>query len=156
MAAGNLRVEIEKARRELRLYDGETLVKTYRVALGLNPVPPKRRAGDRATPEGTYFICLKNPASRFTLSLAINYPNARDAERGLKEGLIGRAARDRIVAAERRRTVPPWNTALGGEIFIHGRGAGSDWTWGCVALDDDDVRELYARLPVGTPVEIRP
>jgi lipoprotein-anchoring transpeptidase ErfK/SrfK len=50
----------------------------------------------------------------------------------------------------------PWNTALGGEIFIHGHGSGSDWTWGCVALDDADIQELYSLIPVGTPVRIHP
>ena len=52
--------------------------------------------------------------------------------------------------------IPPWDTPLGGEIFIHGGGSGSDWTWGCVALDDDDVRELYRAVRVGTPVTIEP
>lgn len=44
----------------------------------------------------------------------------------------------------------------GGEIFIHGKGSKSDWTLGCVALEGDDVRELYDWIPVGTPVAILP
>ncbi len=51
---------------------------------------------------------------------------------------------------------PPWNTRLGGEIFIHGRGSGSDWTLGCVALDDADMKELYDAVSLGTPVIIHP
>ena len=43
---------------------------------------------------------------------------------------------------------------LGGEIFIHGRGSGSDWTWGCIALDDPEMKELFDAIPVGTPVVI--
>ena len=150
------RIVVHKARRELLLYSGDELVKTYRVGLGLKPVPPKEREGDRATPEGTYSVCMKNPASEFTLSLGLDYPNAADAERGLKAGLVTPAQRARIVEAVRSGSCPPWDTPLGGEIFIHGSGSATDWTWGCVALDDDDIRELYPRIPVGTPVVIEP
>ena len=73
-----------------------------------------------------------------------------------RAGLITRAQHRGIVEAARRGACPPWDTQLGGEIFIHGRGSSSDWTWGCVALDDGDVRELYARIPVGTPVLVEP
>jgi murein L,D-transpeptidase YafK len=150
------RLVVRKARRELLVYSGERLVKTYRVALGTNPVPPKERQGDRATPEGRYRVCRKNPRSQFLLSLGLDYPNAADAERGLRDGLVTRAQHGRILAAAAAGTCPPWDTPLGGEIFIHGNGSANDWTWGCVALDDDDVRELYPRIPVGTPVVIGP
>jgi hypothetical protein len=63
------RIEVFKAKRELQLFDGEKLIKTYRIALGANPKPPKEREGDKATPEGAYFICRKNPKSQFHLSL---------------------------------------------------------------------------------------
>lgn len=150
------RLVVRKARRELLLFSGERVLRTYRVGLGFNPVPPKARQGDGATPEGRYFVCRKNPRSQFLLSLGLSYPNAADADRGLAAGLVDRAQHRRIVDAERRRVCPPRDTRLGGEIFIHGRGSSSDWTWGCVALDDEDVRELYARIPVGTPVLVEP
>ena len=152
----NPRIVVHKARRELLVYSGSELLKTYRVGLGLKPVPPKEREGDRATPEGTYVVCMKNPASEFTLSLGLSYPNAADAERGLKSGLVTSAQHARIVESARSGSCPPWDTPLGGEIFIHGSGSATDWTWGCVALDDDDIRELYPRIPVGTPVVIEP
>jgi murein L,D-transpeptidase YafK len=101
-------------------------------------------------------VCIKNPHSQYLLSLGINYPNSVDAARGLEAGLISQAEHDRIVRAEKRGVCPPWNTRLGGEIFIHGRGAGSDWTLGCVALDDDAMRRLFAEVEVGTPVHIAP
>ncbi len=150
------RIVVRKARRELLLFSGERLLKTYRAALGFNPVPPKARQGDGATPEGRYVVCRKNPRSRFLLSLGLSYPNAHDADRGLSAGLIDRRQHRRIVESARNGTCPPWETPLGGEIFIHGRGSATDWTWGCVALDDDDVRELFPRIPVGTPVVIEP
>src|SRR3954468_24078766 len=82
------RIEVFKARRELLLYDGERLVGSYCVALGTNPARAKEVEGDGATPEGTYFICEKNPYSNFYLSLGVSYPGPQDAERGLKARLI--------------------------------------------------------------------
>lgn len=150
------RIVVHKARRELLVYSGPQLLKTYRVALGGNPVPPKAKQGDRATPEGRFVVCRKNPQSRFVLSLGLSYPNAADAERGLAAGLISRSEHRRILESARTGACPPWNTALGGEVFIHGSGSATDWTLGCVALDDADIRELFPRIPVGTPVVIEP
>ena len=150
------RIEVFKSRRELRLFDGEQLFKTYRVALGTNPVPAKTREGDRATPEGSYFICLKNPRSKFHLSLAISYPGPEDARRGRKADLISEEEAAAIVQAHAERKAPPWNTRLGGEVFIHGHGAAPDWTHGCIALDDGDIEELYRLVPVQTPITIFP
>ena len=59
-----------------------------------------------------------------------------------------------IVDAIRRKAAPPQNTRLGGQIYIHGNGSQTDWTWGCVALDDKDIRELFDAVPVKTPVVI--
>ena len=145
-----------KAKRELQLLSGGAVVRTYHVALGLDPVTSKERQGDYATPEGVYYICRKNPQSRFDRSLAISYPGPNDAQRGLEEGLISEQERNRIIEAWALRMAPPANTALGGEICIHGKGSTYDWTDGCVALDYLDIQELYRAVPVGTPVEIRP
>jgi lipoprotein-anchoring transpeptidase ErfK/SrfK len=68
--------------------------------------------------------------------------------------LITRTQYQRIIDALKRKRQPPQYTRLGGEIFIHGNGSHSDWTWGCVALDDKDMRELFDAVPVGTPVTI--
>lgn len=150
------RILVEKGARRLTLYAGDEAVRVYRVGLGASPVGDKVRAGDMRTPEGDFYVCVKNERSAFYLSLGISYPDARAAERGLRDGLITRAQHRRIVNAVRRKQTPPWNTALGGEIFIHGRGASSDWTWGCIALEDGDIKELFDSVPVGTPVRIEP
>ena len=152
----DLRIKVRKAARELRLFEGDRLVRTYRVALGTNPGPAKEREGDRATPEGTYMICLKNSQSQFHLSLAISYPGPVDAERGLKAGLISAQEYRTILQAAADHQPPPWNTPLGGEVFVHGGGNSSDWTWGCIALEDADIEDLYARVPVGTAITIAP
>jgi len=150
------RLEVHKAKRELSLFDGDRLIKTYHVALGTNPIPPKERKDDRKTPEGSYYICMKNPKSRFHLSLGISYPGPLDAKRGLRDGLISKAEYEAILEAEKKHTAPPWNTGLGGEVFVHGNGSQSDWTWGCVALEDAEIEELYAAVPLGTPIVIFP
>jgi len=152
----NPRIVVLKSKRQLKLYSDGSLVRTYKVGLGLNPVDDKKRQGDRATPEGEFYIFTKNNKSAYYLSLGISYPNVEDAERGLRDGLISRAQHDAIVQAIKRKTAPPQNTELGGDIYIHGNGAGSDWTWGCVALENESIRELYDAVRVGTPVTIRP
>lgn len=150
------RIVVNKSERRLRLYSEGQLVRTYKVGLGLNPVPDKVRQGDRATPEGEFYVFTKNNKSAFYLSLGISYPNLEDAERGLRDRLISRAQHDAILTAIKRKATPPQNTALGGDIYIHGNGASSDWTWGCVALENEDIRELFDAVPVGTSVTIKP
>jgi murein L,D-transpeptidase YafK len=150
------RIIVNKSERRLELFSDGVLVRTYKVGLGLNPVPDKQRQGDRATPEGDFYVFTKNDKSAFYLSLGISYPNREDAERGLREHLISRAQHDAIVKAIKRNATPPQNTALGGDIYIHGNGASSDWTWGCVALENDDINELFEAVAVGTAVTIKP
>ena len=150
----NPKVVVSKSKRQLFLYAGGSVVRTYKIALGTNPIDDKVKQGDRATPEGDFYICVKNERSKFYLSLGLSYPNAEDAERGLRDKLITRATRDRIVSAIKNKRRPPWDTALGGEIFIHGGGTDGDWTWGCIALANADIKELFDALPMGTPVRI--
>jgi len=150
------RIVVSKGNRQLTLYSRGDIVRVYRVGLGFNPKDDKRTQGDGCTPEGDFYVCSRNPKSNYYLSLGLSYPNAEDAERGLRDGLISRAQRDLIVRAINARGVPPWDTKLGGEIFIHGNGSASDWTLGCVALDDPDMKELFDVIERGTPVTIKP
>jgi len=150
------RIVVKKEERKLFLYSGDKLVHTYRVGLGLNPLGDKVRQGDRRTPEGDFYIFAKNDKSAFYLSLGISYPNANHAARGLRDGLIDRTQYDTIMQALNAHRAPPQNTKLGGDIYIHGNGSRSDWTWGCVALEDADIRELFNAVTVGTPVTIKP
>jgi murein L,D-transpeptidase YafK len=147
---------VKKGERKLLLYSNEKLVRTYRIGLGLSPVGDKVRAGDRRTPEGEFYVFTKNDQSAFYLSLGLSYPNAPHADRGLRDGLIARGQYEEIMRALRTKKAPPQNTRLGGDIYIHGHGAQSDWTWGCVALENEDIRELFDAVRVGTPVVIEP
>ncbi len=150
------RLLAEKSRRTLTVFSAGRPVKTYRIALGPDSVNSKEREGDGRTPEGAYYVCLKNSESKYHRALGLSYPSEQDAERGLKAKLISPKEKRTIVDAIRHYRKPPWNTKLGGEIMIHGGGTKHDWTQGCLALSDSDVEELYPRIPLGTQVEIRP
>jgi murein L,D-transpeptidase YafK len=149
------RILIEKGARRLTLQAEGKALMTYRVGLGSAPELDKEREGDHRTPEGQYYLCSRNPASPFHLFLGVSYPGAAAAERGLRQGLITKAQAEAIRRAERRREVTPQFTKLGGLVGIHGGGNSSDWTWGCIALADAGIEELWVACPPGTPVEIR-
>jgi murein L,D-transpeptidase YafK len=154
------RLLVIKGERKLYVYQiengKERLLKTYKIALGNSPTGTKRQQGDGATPEGDYYITHKNSRSKFYLSLGLSYPNTNDAISGNKRGLITKTEYEAIVNAINKMEKPPQNTKLGGDIFIHGGGIGSDWTLGCVALENEGIKELFEMLPVKTPVKIVP
>lgn len=152
----NPKIVVWKSARRLDLYSGDEIVRSYKIGLGFSPVGDKQSQGDGKTPEGEFYICMKNPHSRFYLALGISYPSKDDAEAGLRDGRITEEQYHDIVSAIDGKRRPPWDTPLGGEIFIHGHGSSSDWTLGCIALDDADIRELYNSIPLKTPVIINP
>ncbi len=130
---------------ERKLYlrrQGETL-KWFWVALGRYPVGQKTEIGDGRTPEGLYRVEGRDGDSDFYRALWLSYPNRADRERA---GQLG---------------VDP-----GGGIMIHAvpegygpTGPGErmfDWTDGCIAVTNADMDEIWARVPDGIPVEIRP
>jgi murein L,D-transpeptidase YafK len=137
------RILVEKSARKLSIFAGDKKLKSYRVALGRNPVGAKEQEGDMKTPEGVYKIDSRNPQSDYHLALHVSYPsdedNARAAERGVNAGF---------------------------DIMVHGiRNGGGwigafhrmhDWTAGCIALTDEEIEELWRVTPDGTPIEIRP
>lgn len=131
-------IVVHKAKRRMYLISGTKVVKRYRIALGGNPVGPKRFEGDGKTPEGLYYIDRQNPDSTYHLSLGISYPNEEDVARAKAEG-----------------------KEPGSDIFIHGRarknrGRGRDWTAGCIAVRDREMEAIYAMVKIGTPIFILP
>ena len=137
------RVVLNKSRRELLLVAGQNLLRTYRVALGFDPVGHKLQEGDGRTPEGRYLIERRNPQSAYHLSLRISYPNEDDRRRAAERGLDP-----------------------GGDIMIHGLPNGvdaaerghprRDWTRGCIAVTDAEMEEIWNLVPDGAVVEINP
>jgi murein L,D-transpeptidase YafK len=136
-------VEVFKSERRMELKRDGRMLKAYRVALGFAPRHHKEREGDGRTPEGSYTIDARNPRSAFHLSLRVSYPDAQDRARAEALG------------------VPP-----GGDIYIHGLPNGlrrlwtphprRDWTTGCVAVTDEEIREIWSLVPTGVRVVIHP
>jgi len=133
---------LKSQRRLVLLADGLEL-KSYRVALGRNPVGAKRIEGDGRTPEGRYRIDWRNAESRFHRSLHISYPDASNRRHAARLGL-----------------------APGDAIMIHGLSAKGavagpehvrwDWTDGCIAVTNAEIEEIWSLVNDGTPIEIRP
>ncbi len=126
----------------------------FKVGLGFAPDGHKAMEGDGRTPEGWYRTSDK-PWSSFYAAIAVHYPNAEDAAAGVKDGRITPAVGKAITSAVARDSKPPQTTALGGEILLHGGGSSTDWTLGCIALDNDDIDELRAALPGDKAVLMR-
>jgi murein L,D-transpeptidase YafK len=132
------RVVVQKSQRRLYLLHHDQVLKAYDIGLGFAPVGAKQFEGDGKTPEGSFLIDRRNPNSEFHLSLGISYPTAADIERAREVG-----------------------KTPGGDIFIHGaRNPGSrrgrDWTYGCIAVEDREVEEIYAMVRDGTQIDINP
>ena len=129
------RIQIFKGERRMQLLHDRQLLREYHFELGFDPVGHKVQEGDGRTPEGSYRINRRNPNSRFHLSLGLSYPDVDD------------------VAVARSLGVSP-----GGDIFIHGTPdewvGQTDWTWGCVAISNAEMDEVYAMVQTGTLVTI--
>ena len=146
---------ISKHARSLTLFDGEEEVLKIPVALGKNP-GDKQREGDLATPEGEFYICYKNPDSQYHRFLGLSYPALEDAERGLRDKLITQSEHDEIRDAITQKKCPPWKTALGGEVGLHGPSPNKTWTHGCIAMSVEQIERLYGLLDIGDEVSILP
>jgi hypothetical protein len=155
-SVNNPKLYVSKGERRLWLVQDKMLVRDYHIGLGPSPRGDKYLRGDGRTPEGEYFICVKNSASQFYKSLGLNYPSPKHAENGLACGMISYGDYCSIVQANDSKKLPPPNTALGGAIFIHGGGAQMDWTLGCVAVPNSAMDELFDVVSIGTPVYILP
>ncbi|MFN8260338.1 MAG: L,D-transpeptidase family protein [Chitinophagales bacterium] len=132
---------VYKSERIMLVFCAAVKVKSYKIALGQNPVGHKQFEGDSKTPEGIYFIDAKSAVSKYHKNLNISYPNAKDIE---------------FAAAQNKRA--------GGDIKIHGLPNGydeknyerSDWTLGCIGLTNTEIDELYKHVKLGCPIVILP
>ena len=137
------KVVVHKAERKLELLQRGIVVRTYKVALGLNPIGTKERSGDFRTPEGAYRLVRRNPRSDYFLSMQVSYPNDVDLKHARRNH---------------------WDT--GGSIMIHGLPnqlkhdpsyyESRDWTDGCIAVSNSDMLEIWLLVPDNAPIEILP
>lgn len=143
------RLILYKDEHRLEAWSGATLQKVYRVAIGQGGLGPKRWEGDLHTPEGRYRIDSRHPSRSYHRFLHVSYPNAADRKawaRGQADGSV------------------PKGVGIGGAIGLHGEKKGwswlphkaIDWTRGCVALDDDEIEELYRAVVPGARIDIYP
>jgi murein L,D-transpeptidase YafK len=131
-------IVVNKTDRKMFLVHNDRVLKEYDIWLGFAPEGHKQFEGDGKTPEGLYRIDRRNPNSRFHLSLGISYPNEQDM-----------------------RVAEEMGKSPGGDIFIHGqrhpmRKDKDDWTWGCIAVDNDEIEKIYSMVGDGIPIAINP
>jgi len=124
------------------LYKGKVL-KEYKVSFGGNSKGHKEREGDQRTPEGKYILDYKKHDSSFYRAIHISYPNKNDIKKAKSLGV-----------------------SPGGQIMIHGQKNGFgwfsyftqkfDWTDGCIAVENEEMDEIWNLIDIGTPIEIQP
>lgn len=150
-------IYVSKRGHTLTLKQNGVEIGTYPVTLGADSASgDKEVEGDMKTPSGEFYVCTRNDKSICYLALGLSYPAISDAERGFSEGLITEAERDEIIRANKAGEQPPWNTALGGAIEIHGNRKPEGSTQGCVAVDNQIMDVLWEYCNLGVPVTIGP
>lgn len=131
------RIVVYKEDRLMQLFHFDEVLETYEIELGFAPEGHKAEEGDGRTPEGDYVIDRRNPNSEYFLSIGISYPNTEDVARARSAGI-----------------------SPGGDIFIHGTTRPfrrqNDWTAGCIAISNRDMRQVYAMVQNGTPITVYP
>lgn len=137
------KIVVVKSERTLALMKNAAVIASYRVALGSNPTGHKVKEWDGRTPEGRYFIRGSKANSDFYRALRVSYPSVEDQRNAQRLGV-----------------------APGGDIMVHGirNGLGwlgrfhrlIDWTDGCIAVTNEEMRDIWNAVPQGIPIEIRP
>jgi murein L,D-transpeptidase YafK len=132
------------------------------IAIGRYGATTDKKRGDHKTPLGHFTIGWITDKTSFHRFFGFRYPNKEYAERAFQDGLLDQKTRNRILQAFAAGRLPPQNTALGGNLGIHGIGKGDtnihqlyNWTSGCVALTNEQIDSLTPWIKVGTSVEIR-
>lgn len=133
----------------MELLSGDEVIASYTVAIGPGGSGPKRREGDMTTPVGRYHVVMRQP-SQYKTFLRLDYPTAEDHRR---------------FAALKARGDLPANARIGGDIGIHGppvaldestkaKLKSTDWTAGCIAVNEDEIVEVARLVRDGTIVDI--
>ena len=137
------KVLVLKSERKLHLQQRGETIKSYRISLGKQPSGAKQREGDLRTPEGFYWIDWRKTSDKYQLSLHISYPNARDLANARQAG-VPAGSMIMIHGTPLDEEYPEW--------FFHTL----DWTEGCIAMKNADMREVWSLVKDGTLIEIRP
>lgn len=139
-------IKVDKTARIMKLLHHDQTIRSYPIRLGFDPTGHKIKEGDGKTPEGRYIIDWRNSKSAFYKSLHISYPNPQDIANAKKLGV-----------------------SAGGNIMIHGSATTaqleklpslmqylprSDWTWGCIAVRNVDMDEIWNLVDNQTRIHI--
>ena len=139
-------IHVYKSQRYLILQHQNKIIRHYPIRLGFSPIGHKVQEGDGKTPEGRYVIDWRNRQSSFYKSLHVSYPNAKDHQNAQQLGV-----------------------STGGDIMIHGSATTKqvkalpnlmryfpqkDWTWGCIAVRNIDMDEIWQLVNNSTVIEI--
>lgn len=162
LTADEVWLSIDLRTRQVRVMRGETVItRIEHLAFGAGGAAPLRAKGSSMTPLGEFRVDRINRASRFGLFFGFDYPNVQVAEEALRTGKITPQEYWYIENYRARHGRAPHTTSLGGLIGIHGLGRGDpdvhrsfDWTEGCVAVSNDEIRALDPWLRIGTRVVI--
>ncbi len=154
---------VDTVNNKLLVMAGTEMVSTYEgIAIGRYGAADDRMQGDHRTPVGRFRVAWVSDDSRFHRFLGLDFPDLETARRAYADQRITAADWQAIRRAHQAGKIPPQNTPLGGQIGLHGIGAGSpevhgryNWTNGCVALGNDEIDELLQWVRVGTRVDIR-
>ncbi len=162
-ATSDVWVDIDTEDLSLKVMEGEKPLQIFEnIAIGSNGPTLARRRNDGTTPLGEFTITEIRPSERFKMFMAFNYPNLEHTERAFQEARIN-ASEYKALRYDLDRGRPPiQSTSLGGQLGIHGLGAGDlkvhetvNWTEGCIALTNEQLAELAKWVVVGTRVVVR-
>lgn len=154
---------IDSLAHTLSVYRGTEIERIYpRIALGRGGAAEERQRGDGITPTGEFRVAWINYSSNFNIFFGLNFPNEEHTERAYQRHLIDIDTYYILHTALVEGNIPPQDSPLGGQIGIHGLGAGDlsihqkfDWTKGCIALRNEEIEQLAQWVHIGTRVLIR-
>jgi len=161
----NPKIIVDRHNYTLGIYEDSVLIKNYRVSFGKSVLTPKTRAGDKATPVGTYRICKIYIDHKYYKFFQINYPNLEDGASALRKGLISQKEFNDIKFQYYYEGCTKFHNILGGDIGIHGIGELNyifknlpfifNWTNGSIAMSNENIDEIYSVIREGTEVVIK-
>jgi len=135
---------VEKKERKMYLYKNNQIQSTLPISLGKNPLGTKEQEGDNKTPEGTFWIHRKLCSPKYYRSLCISYPREEDKQKAAQKGVS--PGKNITIHAQ-----PTWNADGHGDTYT----LANNWTQGCVAITNNDMKKLWYAVREGVPVIIR-
>ncbi len=138
------RILVVKKDRKMYLYKDGKVQSVIPISLGKNPVGHKQQKGDNRTPEGEFFIHRKLCSPKYYRSLCISYPRPQDKAKAQARGV--NPGGDITIHAQ-----PTWNADGKGDRYTLSR----NWTQGCVAVTNAEMKKLWYAVREGVPITIR-